>query len=70
MTGDSHGADLSLYPDRWLRESRAGYGYITRVPCRVLTQTAERIKILALKANGEVVVRYVKRENIERGSAL
>jgi hypothetical protein len=54
------------YPDVWLREHRGGYGYVERVPCRVLTQTADRIKIRVPLADGTTAIRYVKRERIVR----
>jgi hypothetical protein len=56
----------SEFPDTWLREQRGGYGYTERVPCRVLTQTARRIKIRALRKDGTTAVRYVTPERIER----
>ena len=58
------------FPDVWVREARGGYGYVQRVPCRVLTQTAQRIKILVPKATGETAIRYVKSEFIERDARV
>jgi len=53
------------YPMRWLREQRGGYGFIQRVPCRVLDEYASgRLKIAVLNARDEEVIRYVHRTKV------
>jgi hypothetical protein len=58
------------YPDVRIREARSRYAYEPRIPCRVLTQTAKRIKIRVSKADGETAIRYVKPESIERDARV
>lgn len=60
-----------VYPDVWLHTPRGGYGYMQRVPCQVVTQTAARVKIRVPLADGvSVATRYVRPENVERDARL
>lgn len=57
-------AECGRWPSLWYRSERGGYGYVTKVPCRILTRTEKRAKIEALKADGSVVIRSVQPEKI------
>ena len=50
----------------WLHSPRGGWGYVFRVPVRVLGVTAAgRVKIIAPLSAGGVRVRYVSPESLE-----
>lgn len=50
----------------WAHEMRGGYGYIERIPGRLLEVRGERAKIKVHKVDGEVVTRWVKLANLTR----
>jgi hypothetical protein len=49
----------------WLHSPRGGWGYIFRVPVRVIGTTATgRVKVIAPLSSGSVRVRYVMPERL------
>lgn len=51
----------------WLHEPRGGYGYVFRIPGKVVGYGRGRIKIEVAKADGEKVQRFVKEESLRFG---
>ena len=51
----------------WLHSPRGGYGYVFRVPVRVIGMTkGGRVKIVAPLSAGGERVRYVEAKSLER----
>ena len=55
---------MNDYPLNWRRVSRAGYGYVTLVPCREIKRTEKTVLIAALRRDGTEALRRVKPDNI------
>ncbi len=50
----------------WHHELRGGYGYVERIPGRLLELRGERAYIEVTTRDGKPVRRWVKRENVQR----
>ncbi len=52
--------DVTAFPARWHQETPRSYGgYVTLVPCRVLTRRSGRVEIEALREDGTTSVHWI-----------
>lgn len=53
------------YSHWWLYSPRGGYGYVLRVPCRIIREGTKRVLIAALRNDGSEVERWVSFDSLE-----
>ena len=64
---DGRGGVKMVIGDRviWLHQPRGGYGYIFRIPVKILVSRGSRVKVEVTRKDGSRVERWVKRESLE-----
>jgi hypothetical protein len=50
----------------WMHQPRGGYGYIERIPGKVVKVGEKLVQIEVRKKNGEAVTRWVDPKNLEK----